>query len=59
MLNGTFLYSSVYCGMGAEEGVYGSGQISNTKIYSPTLLVLQEGGGGIQISTNKHYVTFE
>ena len=48
MLKGTFLYSAVYCGMGAEEGVYGSGQICITKIYSATLLVLQEGGGGIQ-----------
>ena len=30
----------------------------NTKVYSPTLLALQ-GGGGCQITRKKHYITLE
>ena len=33
------------CG-GRQEGVFGSAQNSLTKVYSPKLLALREGGGG-------------
>ena len=41
-------------------GVYGSVEISVTKVYGPTLLELQGGGGGgCPISRKKRYVTLE
>ena len=39
-------------------GVYGSAQISITKVYGPTLLALQGFVGG-KISRKKHYVRLE
>ena len=38
--------------------VYGSLQISVTKVPAPTLITLQ-GGGGVQFPEKKHYVTLE
>ena len=44
-------------------GVYGSVQISVTKVHAPTLLALQSwlrsGGGSCPISKKNHYVTLE
>ena len=37
------------------DGVNGSAQISITKVYVPTFIVLQ-AGVGCQISRKKHYV---
>ena len=39
-------------------GVYGSGHFSVTKVYSPTLLALRGGGGGVKFADKnvmQHY----
>ena len=42
-----------------EVGMYGSVQISVTKVYGPMLIALRRGGGGdVQFTKKKHSVTW-